>query len=209
MACALRRLSIVVVPLAYPVSRLEPTVTLHIKGEQMSRIIRVSAVAAAVGVLGMSALAAPAAAQTTATASIIATAFVSGVAPLTASGVNNLNFGTVTAGGTKTPSSLASDAGRFSISGEPLAPVTVSFTLPSVLTGPASGTIPISFSATDGLRWTAFPATFVSFNPNAPLVTPLDALGNLLIGISGTVSPITGTTTGTYTGTVTLTVTYN
>ena len=175
----------------------------------MSRIIRVSAVAAAVGVLGLSALAAPAAAQTSATASIIATAFVSGVAPLTASGVNNLSFGTVNAGATKTPSSLASDAGRFAIQGEPLAPVTVTFTLPTVLTGPASATIPIGFSATDGLHWTSFPATFVAFNPNTAFVTPLDALGNLVIGISGTVSPATGTTTGTYTGTVTLTVAYN
>ena len=175
----------------------------------MSRIIRVSAVAAAVGVLGMSTLTTPAAAQTSATASIIASAFVSGVAPLTASGVNNLNFGTVTAGATKAPSSLAADAGRFAISGEPLSSVTVSFTLPSVLTGPASGTIPVGFSATDGLRWTNFPAAFVTFNPNGPLLTPLDAIGNLVIGISGTVFPPTGTTTGTYTGTVTLTVTYN
>lgn len=155
----------------------------------------------------MSALAAPAAAQTSATASIIATAFVSGVAPLTASGVNNLNFGTVAAGATKTPSSLASDAGRFNITGEPSAPVTVSFVLPTVLTGTAS-TIPISFSATDGLNWTSFPATFVAFNPNAAFLTALDGLGNLVIGISGTVAPPVGTTTGTYTGTVTLTVTY-
>jgi hypothetical protein len=36
----------------------------------------------------------------------------------------------------------------------------------------------------------------------------LDGLGNLVIGISGTVSPPLGTTTGSYTGTVSMTVTY-
>jgi len=174
----------------------------------MSRINRVSGAAALVGLLGLSSLAVPATAQTTATASITATAFVSGLAPLTATGVNNLNFGTVTAGATKTPSSLAADAGRFNVSGEPTNPVTVTFVLPVVLTGPAAGTIPITFSATDGLNWTAYPATFVAFNPNVAFVTALDGLGNLVIGISGTVSPALGTTTGTYTGTVTMTVTY-
>jgi len=174
----------------------------------MSRTIRVSATAALVGLLGMSTLTVSAVAQTTATASILASAFVSGVAPLTAAGVNDLNFGTVTAGATKTPSSLSANAGRFNISGEPSAPVTVTWVLPTVLTGPAAATIPISFSATDGLNWTSYPATFVAFNPNAPFLTALDGLGNKVIGISGTVAPPLGTTTGTYTGTVSMTVTY-
>ena len=174
----------------------------------MFRAIRAGAGAAMVGLLGVGTLAVPATAQTSATASIIANAFVSGVAPLTATGVNNLSFGTVTAGATKTPSSLAADAGRFNISGQPGSPVTVTFVLPTVLTGPGAGTIPITFSATDGLRWTAFPTTFVAFDPNAAVLTPLDALGNLVIGISGTVAPPVGTITGSYSGTVTLTVTY-
>ena len=173
----------------------------------MSQRIRVGATAALVGLLGMSTLTVPVVAQTTATASILASAFVSGVAPITAAGVNDLDFGTVTAGATKTPSSLAANAGRFNISGEPSTPVTVTFVLPTVLTGPAT-TIPISFSATDGLNWTSFPATFVAFNPNAPFLTSLDGLGNKVIGISGTVAPPVGTTTGTYTGTVSLTVSY-
>lgn len=174
----------------------------------MFPVIRVRAAATLVGLLGLSTLASPASAQTTATASILANAFVSGIAPLTATGVNNLDFGTATAGTPKTPSSLASDAGRFNISGEPSAPITITFVLPTVLDGPSASTIPISFSATDGLNWVSYPVTFGTFNPNSPFVAALDGLGNKVIGISGTVSPPVGTTTGAYSGTVTMTVTY-
>lgn len=173
----------------------------------MARSHRFIAAAAVVGVLaGM--LATPAAAQTSANASVQALAYVVGIAPLTAAGVNDLQFGTVNAGTPKTPTTLATDAGRFNISGEPSTPVTVSFTLPTVLTGAGATTIPISFGGSDGLHWTAYPTTSVTFNPNAPFLVSLDALGNLTIGISGTVSPPLGTTTGNYSGTVTLTVAY-
>lgn len=169
----------------------------------MSRSYR----SAAAGLIAL-AIAAPAVAQTTAVASISATANVSGVAPLTAAGVNDLDFGAVTAGTPKAPTSLANNAGRFNISGQPSTPVTVSFTLPTVLTGAGAATIPITFSNTDGLNWSNYPSTFTTFNPNVPFFTGLNGTGNLVIGISGTVSPPLLTTTGTYTGTVTLTVTY-
>jgi hypothetical protein len=157
----------------------------------------------AIGVL----MARPVAAQTTASASVQAIAYVSGMAPITAAGVNDLNFGTVTAG---TPASIAdpaTNAGRFDITGQPSAPVSVSFTLPIQLSGPG-GNIPISFGTTDGLEWTAFPTTFGTFNPNVPYSTALTGAGTLTIGIQGTVSPPVITTTGTYTGTITLTVSY-
>jgi hypothetical protein len=166
------------------------------------------AVRAFAGLLCASILALPAAAQTTASASITAKAQVSGVAPLTAAGVNDLNFGVVTAGTPKTPTSLASDAGRFSISGQPSTPVTVSFTLPTVLTGAGNSTIPITFGSSDGLFWHPYPGTFTTFSPSAPSPQTLDATGSLVVGISGTVSPPTLTSTGLYTGTITLTVSY-
>ena len=53
----------------------------------------------AIGVL----MARPATAQTTASASVQAIALVSGVAPITATGVNDLTFGTVIAGTPSTP----------------------------------------------------------------------------------------------------------
>ena len=170
----------------------------------MSRSYRLAAVAALLVFSG----ARTAAAQSTANASVFATAFVSGIAPLTASGVHDLDFGTVNAGSTKGPTSMSADAGRFNISGQPSSPVTVSFVLPAVLTGAGSSTIPISFGGSDGLRWNVYPASFTTFNPNAPFLTSLDASGNLTVGISGTVAPPTGTTTGNYTGTITLTVAY-
>jgi spore coat protein U-like protein len=158
--------------------------------------------------LGLAVLTAkPVEAQSTATASIAAIASVVGVAPLTATGVNDLNFGSVPAGSPTTPASLASQAGRFDITGEPAAPVSVTFTLPTDLTG-AGGTIPITFGTTDGLEWAPFPTAFTTFDPTVPYLTAIDGTGNLTIGISGTVNPPSGTTTGTYTGTITLTVAY-
>jgi hypothetical protein len=173
----------------------------------MSRGSRFTAAVAA-GLLVVAVSAAPAVAQSSAMASISAVAHVSGIAPLTAAGVNDLNFGVVTAGTPKTPTSLAADAGRFNISGEPTTPVSVSFTLPTVLLGSGSATIPITFGTTDGLVWAPYPGTHTTFNPNAPFFTATDALGNLTIGIAGTVSPPLGSTTGNYTGTITLTVAY-
>lgn len=173
----------------------------------MSRSYRFAATAALVGLAGAG-FAGNAVAQTTANASVSAVAFVAGIAPLTAAGVNDLQFGTVNAGTSKSPTSLASDAGRFDISGEPSTPVTVSFNLPAVLTGPGSVTIPITFGGSDGLEWTTFPTTSITFNPNGAYLTSLNASGNLTIGISGTVAPPLGTTTGSYTGTIQLTVAY-
>lgn len=172
----------------------------------MSRTNRIAAAAALVGLLGMSSLTASAAAQ--ATASISAIANVSGVAPLTAAGVNDLNFGAVTAGVPKVPASLATDAGRFTIGGQASTPVTVTFTLPTVLTGPAAATIPISFGPADGLEWNPYPGAFSTFSPNAAHFTSLDGAGSLIIGISGTVSPPALTVTGSYTGTISMTVSY-
>ena len=172
----------------------------------MHRFHRIPSTLAVIGLLAVGAR--PAAAQITATAAISALANVTGVAPLTAAGVNNLNFGNVTAGTPKSPSSLAADAGRFNISGQPSAPVHVDFALPIVLDGPGGSTIPVTFGNSDGLNWTTYPTTFATFNPNTTFFTLLSAGGSLVIGISGTVSPPALTSTGSYTGTVTMTVAY-
>jgi spore coat protein U-like protein len=169
----------------------------------MLRVSRLMMAAAALALV----LASPAAAQSSANASIQALAYVQGVAPLTALGVNDLDFGVVIAGTPTAPTNLANQAGRFDISGEPGNPVTVNLTLPLTLSG-AGGDIPISFSTTDGLLWAPFPTSNTTFDPNVPLVTSLDASGNLTVGISGTVSPPASTTTGNYTATITLTVSY-
>jgi hypothetical protein len=173
----------------------------------MSRGSRFTALVAA-GLLVAAVFAAPAAAQTSATASISAVASVSGIAPLTAAGVNDLNFGVVTAGTPKVPASLATDAGRFNISGEPSTAVSVTFVLPTVLSGAGGATVPITFGTTDGLLWAPYPGAHTTFNPNAPFFTSLNGTGALIIGISGTVSAPLGSTTGSYSGTITMTVAY-
>lgn len=129
------------------------------------------------------------------------------LAPLTAAGVNDLNFGTVTAGTSVTPTDLATDAGRFDLTGEPNAVISVTFALPTVLTAPG-GAIPITFGVADGLNWTLFPTFFTTFDPTTPFITTLNASGTRAIGITGTVSPPVGTPPDTYTGTITLTVSY-
>lgn len=165
-------------------------------------------VAALVALGAVSSLARTVAAQTSATATINAKAQVSGIAPLTATGVNDLNFGTVTAG-TPFRQTDPTQQGRFSIAGQPSQPVTVTFTLPTVLTGTGSATIPITFGSADGIVFSpAFPTVSTTFSPSAPYGTSLNASGALLIGITGTVSPPSLTTTGLYQGTVTLTVAY-
>lgn len=152
----------------------------------------------------------PAAAQTTATASIQATASVVGVTPLTAAGVNDLQFGAVLAGAPATPPVLSANAGRFNVAGEPSAAVSVSFTLPTdlALMGGGVGSIPITFGANDGLLWDPFPTAYTTFDPNVTFLTSLSGTGNLTVGITGTVNPPATATTGNYEGTITLTVSY-
>lgn len=171
----------------------------------MSRNVRFSAAAA---LLGLVAVTATGAAQTSATSTAIASAFVSGIAPLTATKQADLTFGTVAAGAIGTPAVLSTDAARWAIAGEPSTPVTVSFPgLISVLQNGAV-TIPISFGGSDGLEWTAYPTTFTTFNPSGSYLTTLNGTGNLVIGLTGTVSPPLGTTTGLYSGTITIQVDY-
>ncbi len=169
---------------------------------------RVSRLMAGLTVLGMVfVLAGPVSAQSTASASINAIAFVQGVAPITATGVNDLDFGVVDAGVSTGLTNVAAQAGRWAITGEPSAPVSVILALPLTLDG-AGGTIPISFANDDGLEWDPFPGSFTTFDPHVPYLTALTGAGELTIGIRGTVSPAAGTTTGNYTGTITLTVSY-
>jgi hypothetical protein len=174
----------------------------------MSRVHRFAAASAAVALLGLSGLTHRATAQITANAAVNATAFVQGIAPLTAAGTQNLDFGTVNAGTAGTITNPGTNAGRYDISGEPLRPVTITFTKPSVLTGSGAATIPIVFGGSDGLLWNSAYTTFTTFSPNGSFLTSIDAAGNLIIGIRATVNPLLGTSTGTYTGTITLQVDY-
>jgi len=150
----------------------------------------------------------PATAQ--ATASIEATATVAGgFDPLTATGVQNLDFGTVTAG-LGPVDAVEAGFGRFNLTGEPSAAVLVEYTtLPTQLDDGFGNNIPISFDATDGILWGGgFPGAFTTFNPLITQTLAFGGVGNLTVGIAGTVDPPLVAVDGDYTGTIVLTVAY-
>lgn len=179
------------------------------KEEHVSRSHRLAGAAALIG-LAFVATAQTANAQVTATAAINATATVAGgVAPLTATASNDLQFGTVTAGSAGTISNVDANAGRWRITGEPSQPVHISFVLPATLDGAGSATIPITFGATDGVEWTTLhPGAFTTFSPLGMYFTAIKASGNLDIGITGTVNPSVNASNGLYTATISMTVAY-
>lgn len=165
----------------------------------------VLAAALTVGSLGLTRTAH---AQLSAQAAINVSAVVAGVAPITVTATNDLTFGTVQAGSIGTITNNATNAGRFDVTGQPSLPVLVSFTLPTVLSGPGGGTIPIAFGTADGLFWAPFPTTATPFDPNAVQLLPSLTGGQLTVGIKGAVQPPALTVSGNYTGAITLTVAY-
>ena len=156
-------------------------------------------------------LASPAAAQTTASASIDATASVIGNTPIDATGEQPLNFGAVLAGTAVLvdPATQASQTGLFRVTGEPSAPISVNFGLPTELTGPGDP-ITINFAGTDGLEWSAYPTAYTTFDPHVAYNTAITGAGDLFVGIAGniTVGSGPGVISGVYTGTIVLDVAY-
>ena len=169
--------------------------------------MRTSHLAAAAALVLVPCLPRAAPAQASTSSSVGAVVFVSGIAPLSAAGVNDLQFGTITAGNRAAPASLASDAGRFVISGHPGMPVNIDFLLAGALVG-GGGNLQIDFDPSDALVWTAFPIAFTRFDPRARAAVTLDGNGLLVIGIAGSVLPALSQLPGLYTGTITLEVSY-
>lgn len=142
-------------------------------------------------------------------ANISATAAVQ--TPLSISGVDNLQFGTVFPGVNKTIARTDPGAGTFDITGQASATVFLNFTLPTNLANPTPTNMPISFSATSaGTNTTDTQGSAVDTDPNAANISKtLSAGGALFVWIGGTVEPTINQEAGTYTGTVTLAVAYN
>lgn len=142
------------------------------------------------------------------TANITASATV--LAPLTVTGVNNLDFGTVYPGVNASVAPTAATAGSFTLTGVAGAQITVTFTLPTNLQDAALDNLPISFATTDATANQAnSQAAATAFDPNSVLTTNLDATtGSYYVWIGGTVSPTGSQPAGTYTGTITLTAAY-
>ena len=141
----------------------------------------------------------------TQTATILASATV--MQPINVVGAVNLAFGSVFPGVARTVAVNAAGAGRFDVTGQPSAPVFVSFVLPANLTSGANS-LPIG-------TWTGHqnpvnnPTTGTNFTPSGAMTTAtFSGTGQLFVYVGATVTPATNQAPGVYNGTIQITVTY-
>jgi hypothetical protein len=135
------------------------------------------------------------------------------VSSLSVVGTNNLQFGTVTPGVTRSvDKATIGFAGEWEVTGAGSAELTVDFTLPDTLrTTDSLGAMRIDFGATDasysdGTGSQGAPTG--SLNPNGPIVRRIGAGGTMTVWIGGTVYPRVSQTGGDYSAEVMLTVAY-
>ena len=123
-------------------------------------------------------------------------------------GTQNLSFGNVFPGVAKTvPATAGGNNGRFQVTGQANANITLTFTLPTNL---VSGTnlLPVG-SWTGRHNTTAVAGSGTSFAPSSSGTnTVFSGTGQRFIFIGGTVSPAVNQAAGFYSALATLTVTY-
>jgi len=138
-------------------------------------------------------------------ASITATANVQ--TPINVLGAQQLNFGNVFPGVNKPVAATdLTNAGRFDVTGQALAPVTLSFTLPATLSSGAN-TMPIdTYSGIYALN--SAQTGGIGFNPVTGASPSLSATGGLFVWVGARVTPATNQAQGVYSANVTMTVVY-
>lgn len=139
--------------------------------------------------------------------SITATANVATALTVTAG--NDLDFGLVIPGFTKTIAVSDATAGTFSVSGGAAAEVNFSFSsLPATLDDGSGNVLPIS--SYSGVHNTANDpvAGATTFTPSSGATTNLSGTGLLYIFVGGVADATGSPPNGTYTGTITLTAAY-
>ncbi len=129
--------------------------------------------------------------------------------PVTVTGVRGLTFGAVFPGVPRVISrSDAANAGQFDVGQAKFANIQLTFTLPSVMVGPAGATMPLVFGANDaGYSSPETITSQVGFDPRVSFTTALDKNGRAAVFIGGTAQPLASQRAGAYTATITLTVT--
>jgi hypothetical protein len=126
---------------------------------------------------------------------------------ITVVGDRNLSFGSVFPGVNKTVPVQGGNSGRYQVSGENSANISLTFTLPANLVNGAN-LLPIN-SWVGRHNTTNNAATGVSFTPSgSPTNTQLSATGVRWVFISATVSPAANQAAGGYLAVATLTVAY-
>lgn len=138
-------------------------------------------------------------------ASVTATATVQ--TPINVLGAQQLSFGNVFPGVDKTVAATdLANAGRFDVTGQASASVTLSFGLPATLSDGVN-TLPIgSFTGIHALVNTQ--ALGAAFTPSVGATTSLSAGGLLFVWIGAQVQPATNQAAGVYTGSIIMTVVY-
>src|SRR5438046_3213904 len=134
---------------------------------------------------------------------------LAGQRPLTVTGIQSLTFGTLIPGiPTAVSRTDAGKSGRFDLGGPHDTQGQVTFTLPSVLTGPAGATLPLSFGGSDaGYSQSQNIGSQVGFDPNQPFLIPFRGQRRGSIFLGGTARPEPIQCAGAYTGTITLNLT--
>jgi len=125
--------------------------------------------------------------------------------PITVTAASPLDFGTVFPGVPKGIALGSGSAGRFTVTGQASAPVSLSFVVPANLTFGVSNNLPITFTGSwNGINDPA--GSGVAFGvANA---ATFSVSGNLWVFVGGTVTPSVSQAAGAYVGTVQMTVTY-
>ncbi len=126
--------------------------------------------------------------------------------PITVAAANNLDFGNVFPGVNKTVAVTDAAAGRFNVTGQASAPVSLTFVLPANLSAGAN-LLPIA-NWTGNHNTSAAPSG-TGFTPSAAATAAtLSATGQLFVYVGAQVTPAVGQVAGNYTGTVQMTVVY-
>jgi len=158
-------------------------------------------VLAAVALLGVTALAAPAQSNN---ANIAVTAVVQ--QPINVAATNALAFGNVFPGVAKTVLVTSASAGSFAVTGQASTPVSMTFVVPASLTSGVN-TLPIG-TFTGNWNGTNAP-TGTGFTPSAAATAAtLSATGQMFVFVGATVTPATTQAAGSYSGTLQMTVVY-
>jgi len=134
---------------------------------------------------------------------------LAGQRPLTVTGIQSLTFGTLIPGiPTAVSRTDAGKSGRFDVGGPHDAQGQVTFTLPSVLTGPAGATLPLLFSGSDaGYSQSQNIGSQIGFDPKQPFLVTFSGQGRGSVFLGGTAQPAPTQRAGSYSGTITLNLT--
>jgi hypothetical protein len=148
-------------------------------------------------------LAAPAAAQNSASANVTADV----QQPITVTKNNDLTFGTVFPGVNKSIPVTSASAAAFGIAGQASATVSLTFTLPATL-GSGGNTLPLA-SWVARRNTTNSSASGTDFTPSASATSAtLHTDGNLYVFVGATAQPAVNQPSGAYSNTLTMTVVY-